>query len=118
MLRAKERAPPRCLLVRIEGDNMKTTMSKWATNAAGTCPIDGSAYDTRGGYTTGYANGSGRGVVGRTASRDGPLRVREERSGPIITADMAGGRYGRSELRGLRRGDFVELSGQWIRGGV
>src|SRR5437762_56074 len=227
VIHAKERAPPRCLLVRIEGDNMKTTMSKWATKAAGagaialllatpafaqsrggwnqnqnrnqdqnqrrdsrdnqrgtndyrenqrinasgrissfsherdgyrvrlegndrpfwvpqssfgnrardlragisiglggvfrggsiyvdavSWPNDGYGYDNRGGYGSGYDRGFVRGVVERVDYRDGTLRVRDEASGRIITADV------RSNLRGVRRGDFVELSGQWIRGGI
>ena len=71
-------------------------------------PNDGYGYDNRGGYNNGYV----RGVVERVDLRDGTLRVREERTGRLITADV------RSNLRGLRRGDFVALSGQWIRGGV
>jgi hypothetical protein len=221
VIRAKERAGPCCLPVCIEGDNMKTTMTRWATKAAGagaialllatpafaqsrgdrnqdqnqrrdtrdsrdsrdnqrvtasgkissfsherdgyrvrldndnrsywvpqsafgnrardlragisiglggvfrggsiyvdavSWPNDGYGYGNRAGG--GYDNGFVRGVVERVDVRDGTLRVREARTGRIITADLAGGRYGRSELRGLRRGDFVELSGQWIRGGV
>ena len=77
-------------------------------------PDDG--YGTNSGY--GYDNGFVRGVVERVDYRDATLRIRDERSGRIIVADIAGDRYGRSELRGLRRGDFVELRGQWIRGGV
>jgi hypothetical protein len=77
-------------------------------------PGDGYGYNS--GY--GYDNGFVRGVVERVDYRDATLRIRDERSGRIIVADIAGDRYGRSELRGLRRGDFVELRGQWIRGGV
>jgi hypothetical protein len=73
-------------------------------------PNDGYGYGNRGGY--GYSNGFVRGVVERVDFRDGTLRVREERTGRIITADV------RSNLRGVRRGDFVELSGRWIGGGV
>ena len=29
-----------------------------------------------------------------------------------------GSRHERNELRNVRRGDFVSLSGQWLRGGV
>src|SRR2546423_5912608 len=57
-------------------------------------PNDGYGYDNRGGYNNGYDNGFVRGVVERIDFRDGTLRLREERSGRIITADIAGGRYG------------------------
>ena len=77
-------------------------------------PNDGYGYDNRGGYgyNNGYDRGFVRGVVERVDYRDGTLRVRDEASGHVITADV------RSNLRGVRRGDFVELSGQWLRGGV
>jgi hypothetical protein len=77
-------------------------------------PNDGYGYGGGygGGYGSGYDRGFVRGVVERVDYRDGTLRVRDEASGRIITADV------RSNLRGVRRGDFVELSGQWIRGGV
>ena len=78
-------------------------------------PNDGYGY--RDGYNNGYDNGWLRGVVERVDRRDGTLRIRDDRSGRIITAEI-GGRYGYDELRGLRRGDFVALSGQWLRGGV
>lgn len=69
-------------------------------------PNDGYAY--RDGYDRGFV----RGVIERVDYRDRTLRVREEASGRIITVDT------RSDLRGLRRGEFVTLSGQWSRGGV
>jgi hypothetical protein len=72
-------------------------------------PTDGYGYN---GYNDGYNRGFVRGVIERVDRRDGTLLVREERSGRIITADT------HSDLRGLRRGEFVELRGQWIRGGV
>lgn len=81
-------------------------------------PDDGYGYDTRGGNAYGYDNGYLRGVVERVDYRDGTLRIREQRSGRIITADLGGSRHERNELRNVRRGDFVSLSGQWLRGGV
>jgi hypothetical protein len=75
----------------------------------------GDGYGYRDGY--GYDGGYLRGVVERVDYRDNALRIRDNRSGRIVTVDV-NGRYGRDELRGLRRGDFVELSGQWLRGGV
>jgi hypothetical protein len=79
-------------------------------------PSDGYGYN--GGYDNGYDNGYLRGVVERVDYRDGTLRIRDTRDGRIIVADLAGDRYSRNELRSLRRGDRVELSGQWLRGGV
>jgi hypothetical protein len=72
------------------------------------------------GYNSGYGYDGGylRGVVERVDYRDGTLRIRDTRDGRIIVADMAGDRYSRNELRSLRRGDRVALSGQWLRGGV
>jgi len=72
------------------------------------------------GYNSGYGYDGGfvRGVVERVDYRDATLRIRDDRDGRIIVADLGGDRYGRSEMRDLRRGDFVELRGQWIRGGV
>jgi len=75
--------------------------------------VDAVSWPTDGyGYNDGYNRGFVRGVIERVDRRDGTLRIREQGSGRIITADT------RSDLRGLRRGDFVELRGQWIRGGV
>ena len=60
-----------------------------------------------------------RGVVDRVDYRDATVWLRDEASGRMIAAQMpAGGRYSRANLRDLRRGDYVELSGQWMRGGV
>jgi hypothetical protein len=70
------------------------------------------------GYNNGYANGSVRGVVDRVDFRRGTVWLRDERSGRLIEADMRADRYGRLNIDDLRRGDFVELSGSWIRGGV
>jgi hypothetical protein len=73
----------------------------------------------RNGYGYGNDNGYIRGVVDRVDYRSGTLWLRDDASGRLIAADMnAGNRYGRSDVRGLRRGDYVELTGQWIRGGV
>jgi len=73
-----------------------------------------------GGY--GYRDGNGynggwlRGVVQNVDRRDGTLRIRDDR-GRIITAEV-NSRYGADELRGVRRGDFVSMSGQWLRSGI
>jgi len=69
------------------------------------------------GYRDGYDTGWLRGVVERIDRRDGTLRIRDQRSGRIVTAEV-NGRHDRDELRGLRRGDVVALSGQWLRSGI
>jgi len=81
----------------------------------GSVYVDAVSWPSAGyGYNDGYGYDRGfvRGVIERVDHRDGTLRIREEGSGRFITADT------RSDLRCLRRGDFVELRGQWIRGGV
>jgi hypothetical protein len=62
-----------------------------------------------------YDNGLVRGVVERVDYRDSTIVVRDEASGRLITAAVAGDGYG---LGNLRSGDYVQLSGQWIGGGV
>jgi Tfp pilus assembly protein FimT len=62
-----------------------------------------------------YNNGFVRGVVERVDYRDGAIVVRDDASGRLITADVAGGGYG---LGNLRSGDYVQLTGQWLGGGV
>jgi hypothetical protein len=64
-------------------------------------------------YGAGYENGFVRGVVDRVDYRSGTIWLRDDASGRVITADVNG-----RQLRNLRRGEYVELSGQWIRGGV
>jgi hypothetical protein len=66
------------------------------------------------GYGNGYDRGFVRGVVDRVDYRTGTVWLRDDASGRLITADVDG----RSAIRSLRRGEHVELSGQWIRGGV
>jgi len=66
------------------------------------------------GYGYGYHEGFVRGVVDRVDYRTGTVWLRDANSGRLITADVDG----RSAIRSLRRGEYVELSGQWIRGGV
>lgn len=62
------------------------------------------------GYANGYASGYVRGVVESVDYRGGVVVVRDQATGRLITATVAS--------RGLRRGDLVQLTGQWIRGGV
>jgi hypothetical protein len=66
-----------------------------------------------GGYGNGYDQGFVRGVVDRVDYRTGTVWLRDDASGRIITADVNG-----RSLGSLRRGEYVELTGQWIRGGV
>jgi len=67
-------------------------------------------------YRNGYSYGNGfvRGIVERIDYRNATLLVRDQATGHLITAEMTAGSYGRN----IRRGDFVRLTGQWIRGGV
>ena len=77
---------------------------------------DGYGYD---GYGNGYySDGYLRGVVDRVDFRRGVVFIRDDRSGRIVEADLRGDRYGRLNIDDLRRGDFVELSGGWIRGDI
>ena len=79
--------------------------------------VDGGNYPEYGGY--GYDNGYIRGVVDRVDYRTGIAWLRDDASGRLIEADMRdAGRYSRIDGRDLRRGDRVELSGQWLRGNV
>jgi hypothetical protein len=64
-------------------------------------------------YGNGYEQGFVRGVVDRVDYRTGTVWLRDDASGRIITADVNG-----RSLGSLRRGEYVELTGQWIRGGV
>jgi len=63
------------------------------------------------GYGYGYHEAFVRGVIERVDYRTGTVWLRD--SGRLIAADVNG-----RSLRTLRRGEYVELSGQWIRGGV
>ena len=62
----------------------------------------------------GHGNGFVRGIVDRVDYRTGTVWLRDDATGRVITADVDG----RSAIRSLRRGEYVELTGQWIRGGV
>lgn len=65
------------------------------------------------GYGNGYDRGFVRGVVNRVDYRTGTVWLRDDATGRVITADVNG-----RALRNLRRGEDVELTGQWVRGGV
>jgi hypothetical protein len=73
-------------------------------------------YGHRERYLTGY--------VQRVDYRRDVLELRDERSGRSITVDMRrvdrrSNRRGRGiDVNDLRRGDYIELSGQWLRGHV
>ena len=59
-----------------------------------------------------------RGVVERVDYRSGVLLLRDESTRRTIEVDMRDTRRSsRVDLGDLRRGDFVTLSGQWLRGG-
>ena len=61
-----------------------------------------------------YSSGLVRGVVEQVDYRDGTILVRDDATGSVIRAGVAGG-YG---LGNLRSGDYVQLTGQWLGGGV
>jgi hypothetical protein len=75
---------------------------------------DGGYYPQAGGYYDGYVSG----VVDRVDYRRGVAFLRDNRSGRIIEADLRSERYGRLDIGDLRPGDFVELSGGWVRGDI
>jgi hypothetical protein len=57
-----------------------------------------------------------RGVVERIDYRRDVVVVRDERSGRFVTVDMRRtDRRGRVDADDLRRGDFISLSGEWVR---
>ena len=72
---------------------------------------------------SGYDRGVVRGTVQRVDYRRNVLEVRDERSGRYVTVDMRSaerrGRRSRGvDVSDLRRGDYIELEGQWLRGNV
>jgi hypothetical protein len=74
--------------------------------------VYGDAYGNA--YGNAYSNGYVRGIVERIDYRNATLVVRDQATGRLITAEMTAGSYARN----LRQGDRVQLTGQWIRGGV
>jgi hypothetical protein len=75
----------------------------------------GEAYG-RGGY--GYSEDVVLGTVERVDYRRNIATVRDDRTGRFIDVAMSQDRYGRSAADTLRRGERVELTGAWTRGGV
>ncbi|HEV2719448.1 MAG TPA: hypothetical protein VG323_05485, partial [Thermoanaerobaculia bacterium] len=71
-------------------------------------PAGGYGYN---GYN-GYDGGLVRGMIERVDRRDGMLLLRDDASGRTIRAELNG------DFRGLRPGEYVELSGRWIGGGI
>ena len=82
--------------------------------------VDGGNDPVYGGGRSGaYDNGYVRGVVDRVDYRTGVAWLRDDASGRLIEADMRdAGRHSRIDARDLRRGDYVELTGQWLRGNI
>ena len=73
------------------------------------------------GSNYGYGRESVRGVVERVDYRRGTVTLRDDDSGRFVTVDMvrSNDRSNRSvDLNDLRRGDFVTISGTWLRNGV
>lgn len=59
-----------------------------------------------------------RGIVERVEYRRGIAWIRNDLNGRLIEVDLRGDRRGRFDAGDLHRGDFVELTGNWVRGGV
>ncbi|HYR28162.1 MAG TPA: hypothetical protein VEU30_06825 [Thermoanaerobaculia bacterium] len=79
-------------------------------------------YDDYGYRDRGYNDGFIAGTVIRVSDRRDVIELREERTGRRVTvdarvADRRGNRRG-IDVSDLRRGDYVELEGEWIRGNV
>lgn len=66
-------------------------------------------------YYSGYGSRSLRGVVDRVDFRREFIVVRDDNSGRFVDVDMS---RTRRRFDDLRRGDYVELSGDWVRGGL
>lgn len=82
----------------------------------GSVRVDAVNWPDERGYDN-YRDGYLAGVVDRVDVRSRTLWLRDNRTGALVAAEMRGsGRQ--DDLRYLRRGDYVELSGDWLRGGV
>ena len=78
-------------------------------------------YDDYGYRDRGYNDAYVAGTVRRIDYRRNILELRDERTGRMVTVDAK--RANRNRRRGidvsdLRRGDYVELEGEWLRGNV
>ncbi len=76
-------------------------------------------YDDNSGRGRG-GNGYVSGVVQRIDYRRDVMEIRDQRSGRQITVDARRAdrrRYG-IDISDVRRGDYVELEGEWVRGNV
>lgn len=63
-----------------------------------------------------YGNGYVRGAVERVDFRRGTIELRDDSTGRFVTVDMRRTARRSVDLEDLRRGDYVEISGQWVRG--
>jgi hypothetical protein len=72
------------------------------------------------GNNSGYGNeGYVRGVVQGIDFRRDVMTLRDDASGRLIDVDLRGTqRTSRLDANDLRRGDYVTLSGGWLRGGI
>ncbi|MEA2163343.1 MAG: hypothetical protein QOK37_1470 [Thermoanaerobaculia bacterium] len=78
----------------------------------GAIGIDAVSWPVNGGY--GYDQSYVRGVIQQVDYRSGTMALREQTTGRLFEVDMRDAGFGSR----LHRGDFVTLSGQWLRGGV
>ena len=85
----------------------------------GSVYVDDVNWPDDGYYGSSYGSDYVAGYVERLDYRRGIAEVRDERSGRTVVVEFRnGGRYERLNFEDMRRGDFVEVSGAWNRGGV
>lgn len=86
----------------------------------GSVYVDAVNWPSDGGYGyNGYNDGYLRGVVDRVDYRRNSMWIRSDSNGRMVEVVMRGrDRNGRLTIDDLNRGDFVELSGEWDRGGL
>ena len=73
--------------------------------------VDDVSWPDRGGY--GYSNDYLAGYVERVDYRTATADIRDDRSGRVIRVDLRSSGRQRLDIRDMRRGDYVELSGTW-----